>query len=1224
MHDMQIAAFKSVKTIWQVAVKKQYFAVADRLSVLAGNSWGSVMRILHNLKRRVAGHSITPNAILDTADQSVPVKAASGDHMQVAIGLAATAALIGVTMMASQSLRPQVVPAASRTFGNQMVADTSTPAMRAKVVAAYGRTPLYFEKNQGQSDAAVQYLARGAGYSLFLTGDEAVLSLAPNASHADAPGKLASSRNLSTPATVVHTTLVGANRNTVAVGESRESGHSNYLTGQDPQRWIAGIEQFNKVRYANVYEGIDLVYYGNQRQLEYDFVVSPGADPSAIHLRYTGLMSSAVDTAGDLHLRTASGELVQKKPSIYQQKDGRQLAVAGQFKIVSQSAEKTEIAFAVADYDKSQALIIDPVLVYSTFLGGTAYEWISGVALGSDGSAYVAGYTTSANFPTTGGVVQGQYSGGNYDAFVAKLSADGSQLLYSTYVGGSSNDNAYGIAAEADGSVVVAGSTASSNFPLTSGVLQTALKGGLDGFVFKLNGDGTNLVFSTLLGGSSADVANAVTVDASGAIYLAGTTSSSDFPTTAGEVQRTLSGGSDAYVAKLRADGAQVVFSTYLGGSSSSDYAKSIAVDLDGNAYVVGYTSSANFPVSSGAVQAVLKGGQDAFVTKLRADGQGLVYSTLLGGSGADSGVGIAISSAGFAYVTGSTYSSDYPTTSNALQTSLGGYGDAFFTVLSVDGRSIAYSSYLGGSGGEQASSITLDGQQTVAYVAGNTNSSNFPGNIGAIPTSTSNAYFAKFELANNQLSYSMVLSGAGNVVQSIAANSGGSIVIAGQSSGNLQVTAGVVQSAFHGGGDDGFLASLSEATLAPALLDFGNVAVGSTSAAQALRFTNYQPTDIVINSVSVGTSVFSNTSDCAGSLASQASCTINVVYAPQTTLSADDLLTLKTSVGDYHSALHGAGAGVAAISLSTTELSFGNVLVGAVSPTQSVVVSNTGTDVLKISTISVPNGFTQSSNCASSLSPGMSCTVTVAFAPSALGAVTGELSIASNATTSPSLVALSGTGYGVPSISLSSSSLSFGNVAVGATSVGQTVIVTNSGSDALKVSTVTVSNGFTQFSNCIATLSPGASCTITVAFAPVATGVASGQLSITSNAASSPTVIALSGTGTGAPIVTLSNSTLSFGNVVVGTVSSAQSLVVTNTGNDVLKISAIGVSSGYVQSNNCGTSLAPNAACTISVSFAPTATGTLTGTLSIASNAASSPNLVTLSGTGTKKRGRK
>src|SRR5262245_44724759 len=647
------------------------------------------------------------------------------------------------------------------------------------VMERYGKLPLHFEANTGQTNHEVKFLSRGRGYSVFLTSTEAVLAL----------------KTASTPAPAVVTMrLVGAKPGRIT-GVEELPGKANYFIGNDPTKWRANVPTYAKVHYENVYRGIDLIYYGNERQLEYDFIVHPGADPRHIRLTFQGADRLEVDARGDLVMHTAAGEIHQRKPVIYQEVDGVRHEIQGGYVLKG----PRRVGFQVAAFDPSRPLIIDPTLVYSTFLGGSGNESASGIAVDAAGNAYVTGVTSSLNFPTTLGAVQTASGGGGFaDAFVTKLDPTGSTLVYSTYLGGSGNDRGLGIVVDGIGNAYVTGGTDSTNFPTTRGAMQATSGGGNDAFVAKLNPAGSALVYSTYLGGTGSDQGVGISVDAAGNAYVSGVTGSTHFPTTPGAVQTTFGGIQDAFVTKLDPSGSTLVYSTYLGGSGN-DASLGIVVDAVGSAYVTGGTNSPNFPTTAGAVQTSPPGGGgDAFVTKLDPAGSALAYSTYLGGSAFDQSFHIAVDAVGSVYLTGITNSMDFPTTTGAVQTTSGGSGDAFVTKLNATGSALVYSTYLGGGGGDEGVGIAVDAAGN-AYGTGFTDSTNFPTTAGAVQTTLgggADAFMTKLDPTGSTLVYSTYLGGSGSDLGlAIVVDGVGNVYVTGAAdSTNFPTTPGAFQ----------------------------------------------------------------------------------------------------------------------------------------------------------------------------------------------------------------------------------------------------------------------------------------------------------------------------------------------------------------------------------------------------------------------------------------------
>lgn len=594
---------------------------------------------------------------------------------------------------------------------------------------AFARLPLAFEPNVGQTDARVAYLVRGAGYTLFLTKDgEAVMSLANSTRLRRAHGRepLPRPPRVRAPS-VLRLQFLGA-RPTGASAERRLPGRVNYLRGDDRDKWRRNVPTYRRVRQQEPYPGIAIEWYSRGGQLEYDFLLKPGADPDRIRLRFAGARDARLARNGDLKLTVGRHHLRQLRPLAYQRDGSRRRRVSARYSI----ARDGSVALRLGRYDRRRALVIDPVLSYSTYLGGPCDDIAQGVAVDAAGSTYLTGLTCSTAFPTKD-PLQSANAGGNYDAFVAKLTPDGSALAYSTYLGGDDTDEARGIALDGSGRAYVAGLTYSTDFP-TANAMQSVKRGGVDAFVARLSADGSALAYSTYLGGSDFDVANGIALDASGSAHVVGHTTSADLAT-AGVVQPTYRGGfEDGFAAKLAPDGSALAYATYLGGGGR-ERANAIALDAGGSAYVAGYTDSTNFP-TAGALQPAKAGSTDAFLAKLGPSGDALPYSTFLGGGGSDTANGIAVDEFGSAYLAGETSSADFPT-DGPLQPANAGGGDAFVTKVAPDGGALIYSTFLGGppapvnpdgsaDGYDRATGIAVDAGGS-AVVVGATRSPEFP-----------------------------------------------------------------------------------------------------------------------------------------------------------------------------------------------------------------------------------------------------------------------------------------------------------------------------------------------------------------------------------------------------------------------------------------------------------------------------------------------------------------
>jgi uncharacterized protein (TIGR03437 family) len=596
-----------------------------------------------------------------------------------------------------------------------------------------GQFPPTFEANAGQADGQVKFLSRGPGHSLSLTATEAVLQVWPEES------KLRDHQRRSGDPAILRMKLAGSNPVPRIEGLEPLAGKSNYFIGNDTSKWRTNVPNYAKVRYGEVYPGVDLVYHGDQRRLEYDFIVWPGADPKTVAMTFDGAEKLEVDSKGDLIVQTAGQQVVLHKPEIYQEVDGARQQISGGYLV----ADNRQVGFSVGAYDKNKALLIDPMIVSLGSLGGTS------IALDSSGNIYLTGAAASSMSATPGAFQTG--AGGGFcstgsrtspcrDAFVAKLTPAGA-LIYATYLGGSSDDVGNGIAVDSAGNAYVVGNTASANFPAASPIQPASFRGCsasltyvpsgcTDAFVAKLSKGGDALLYSTFLGGTGRDTGTALAVDATGSAYVTGLTDSADFPTVK-PMQAALGAGTcgsspctDAFVAKVNAEGSQLVYSTYL-GASGSDSGSAIAIDPGGNAYIAGSTDSPGFPTTPGAFGKTCGGtcgGGDAFAVKLNPAGSALVYSTYLGGSQGDYATGIAVDTLGNAYLTGTTVSEDFPTTPDAFRAR--GRWDAFVTKLNASGSAVLYSTFLGGA--HFSNNIALDASGNI-YVTGSTDSSDFP-----------------------------------------------------------------------------------------------------------------------------------------------------------------------------------------------------------------------------------------------------------------------------------------------------------------------------------------------------------------------------------------------------------------------------------------------------------------------------------------------------------------
>ncbi len=651
---------------------------------------------------------------------------------------------------------------------------------KVATLTTYANLPVSFEPNRGQASAGTLYLARGNGYLLSLEASRSRIMLRNKEKSAE-----------------ISSQLVGSSKSPRLEALDPLPGHSSYFRGQDPAKWVTGVPNFARIRAAAVYPGIDLIYYGNQNRLEYDFVVEAGADPSVIRLRFDGVRSLRTDADGNLILSTPAGDIIQQKPDIYQTVGGKRQPVAGRFEIQG----RRTVAFKLASYDRSRSLVIDPVMVYSSFLGNGYQDEGNGVVADAAGNLYLVGDTYSPTY-------------GDSDVLIRKIAPDGSGYVYIADIGGSDNDYGTGIAVDPNGSVYVGGYSASVDFPLAN-AFQNGNAGNNNAIVLRLDPTGSTLIFSTYIGGSNDDRAMGLALDSQGDVYLTGGSASADFPTSTGAYQvqnRAYSnGGVNCFVVEFDSQG-NGIFSTYIGGTSE-DIANAIAVDPQGNSYITGQTNSGNYPQVNNTFQHSQHGGFDAFITEISSDATHFVWSTFAGGSSDDFGYGIAVDAVGNTFVVGTTTSPDFPTDNAYQRTYQGGASDAFVMAYSPNGTNLIFSTFFGSHGTDDGNGIALDSNDNI-YIAGDTDSDQFPVTAGAIqPTRKGNVdgVFAMFTPTGQQLTYSTFFGGSGNdTSSSVAVDQYGNAYLTGLTqSFDFPLTSGAAQTTPGGGMQDAFFAKI-------------------------------------------------------------------------------------------------------------------------------------------------------------------------------------------------------------------------------------------------------------------------------------------------------------------------------------------------------------------------------------------------------------------------------
>lgn len=976
----------------------------------------------------------------------------------------------------------------------------ATPARRVHGgLRPFGRLPLTFEENVGQTAREVRYLSRGSGYELFLTTQGAVLALRdpvrPDLSPRHRFATILALRKAhlarqGRQLTAIRLGFEGANPEPRITGMDEAPGRVNYFVGNDPRKWHTDVPAYARVKYASLYPGIDLVFYGNQRRLEYDFVVRPGADPKAIRFRVQGAHLQ-VDSEGNLVLSTRKGKIEFQKPVIYQQVKGERREIAGGYTV----AGNHRVAFTVGEYNHSEPLILDPVLNYSTYLGGSSDDEASAIAVDANRNVIVAGTTFSTDFPSPASVngfqKQPLASNLNGAAFVTELDPTGTQLRYSTYLAGSTPfEFAFGVDVDSAGMIYVTGTTVSTDFP--TGSVITGFKptspANVNGssFITKLDPTATgasSLVYSSYLGGTNGtqligDTGESVAADpqVAGVVYVTGYTDSTaglvtdtaTFPVVGG-FQTTLgSPNGNAFLSRINttvSGTGSLLYSTYLGGNAANssgttrpaDFGGGVAADSTGNAYVTGVTFSTNLATTANAVELTYPAGNSsntAFVARVDTTQTGaasLAYLSYLGGTGPDFGDAIALGPSLVAYVTGKTSSLNFPTTAGAFGTTGNAAGPAFVTVVDTRAALAAppvYSTFLGGSGGDNGFGIRVDAAGN-AYVAGGTSSANFPHTAGAVQ-------------------------------QAMAAGAAG----------------------------DGFISKLHPG---------GN---GTQ--------------DLLYSTFFGGVGAGSNIDQIAGIAIDPA----NDVYVAGVTLSSTTSFPIFPNPGALQATLNGpSDAFVAKLTLVPTlsvvpaSLDFGAQPVGATSTPQTVTLTNNTSDPIPFANSNLafsgsnPADFASPSNtCGASIGAGASCTVSVTFTPSVASAESATLVITATITngglssSQAFNVSLTGTGGSAgPGVGLAPTSLTFNGQIESTTSAAQPVTLTNTGSSALAINSIMASGDFAETNNCPvspATLAASGTCTIQVTFSPTAVGARMGTLTIADNASGSPHTVPLSGTG--------------------------------------------------------------------------------------------------------------
>jgi len=859
----------------------------------------------------------------------------------------------------------------------------------------YGNLPLRFEPNNGQSPRSVMFLCRGATSSLFFTKTEAILMMPVLDRHKEElkqppafPFRSRAAFSRPERVAVLRLSFLDTSPKAEVSGIGKLRSVSNYFIGNDPTGWRAGIQNFARVHYAGLYKGVDVTFYGQHRSLEFDMVVAPRASANVIQMRLEVAEHLAIATNGDLLIGTAAGEIRLERPIVFQRADGSRKPVRGEYCLRGPN----EIGVRLGPYDHSRPVVIDPVLSYSTFLGGVGGSTAFAVFADAQGNAYVAG-SAQDGFPTTSGVIQPNFGGNgsqfNVNAFVSKLNADGTGLIYSTYLGGTipsgaafAGDTAFGVTADTDGNAYLTGTTSSPNFPVVN-AFQSTLKGSNNAFVAKVNPTGTGIVYSTFLGGSGTDIAEGIGLDSSGNAYITGDTSSTDFPTL-NAFQSVMHSQGTTFVTKIAPSGSSLVYSTYLGGSSG-ETAAALAIGSLGNAYVTGTTTSVDFPTTNGAFQPASKAPQvqNVFFSKLSLSGNALAYSTLFGGSAltAASPMGIALDAQEAVYLTGwadasNNAPSDFPTTTGVLQPTLPA-GDGGIFVLKIYPRGqgtsdLAYSTFLGSNStkgvGELTTGIVVDPSGNVV-VTGRTPAPNFPVTPGAFQTTLKstaggfNAFVSRLNPTASTLLYSTYLGGSiEDQARAISMDPQGNVYVAGQAlSTDFPTTPNAFQTTHlaPSGGGDAFVAKFAigaVVAVTPTSIDFGNQLLQQPTVVQTITVTNNSSAILTFSAPPAlsGADVaeFALSPACGNTLAPNTSCNVTVDFTPTTVGPASAMLSFFDGDPTSPQTVQLSGTGIVdfALSAPATEsvvdggsVSFPVTVMPLAGSTQTVSLSCTG-----------------------------------------------------------------------------------------------------------------------------------------------------------------------------------------------------------------------------------------------------------------------------------------
>ncbi len=1011
---------------------------------------------------------------------------------------------------------------------------------------------------------------------------------------------------------VVTLELLHSNKQARPEGLDLLPGKSNYFIGKEPANWIPGIPQYRRIDFKSVYDGIDLVYYGNYGQLEYDFILSPGADPKKLNFQVTGADAIELDDRGDLSLISPDGVVELRHPDIYQDIAGVRHEVAGRFIL----RDGNDIRFEVGDYDRSKPLIIDPVLSYSTLIGANNGTQAQGVAVDPSGNVYITGTTSATNYPT---VKAFQRTNAGYnDVFVTKLNPAGDVILYSTYLGGSAFDTGRAIAVDSSGNAYVTGNIGSGDFPTTPGAFMTTCPSICNTpFVTKILTDGS-LGYSTYMGGSNV-AAWAIAVDSAGAAYITGSAASSDLPLV-NPFQTIPAGG---FAQKLNPDGSSLEYSTYLGGGG--DWGQGITVDAAGSAYVVGSTTATDFPLKNPIQSSQVNSPYltpNAFITKFSPNGSSLIFSTYLGGTSSyffsyagDYATGVAVDPLGNVHVVGTSSSCDFPLSLNAFNTecvTMGYTQKVFVVVLNPAGSQFLFSTFLQ-NGFTEGIAVDESGD---TYVTGIDTSNNLPilnpiestsQDSSPLSPFSSNSFITELDLSGNLLfSTFLGATGGGSQTAGIALDSKGGIYVAGAGQGDFPLLHPIPSQIIQNTNYTLFVSKISPKNLPQFSL--------SPRVSPVLALRNVSSVPLTISAIT-HSSNFTKGGTCETSLAPGTGCTLILSGAADNKTSGTVTITSNAYSKPQEFVISKSPGGDSVGPIMTAfplYVQFPSQLIGTTGVAQRITIENSGLLPGAVSVQMIqPSVFNETNNCPAMLDPASSCAISVTY-NATTAQDSAQLSIVTDSQTNTAYLS----GYGSTSaIATSTSSVQFGSQFVGAAPLGRMVNFTNTTPYPASITGVSTSTGFVQANTCTAPLAPQASCRASVGYIPSANENVTGTLSAANFGPGGAQTVSLYGSGLIVSDLTPSPMPLNLYADVDQTPASGV-VTLTNTSQSLVKLLGFTVSGPFSQENNCPKTLAAAALCNLTVTFKATESGVFNGTISVANSGPNSPQVVPVVGT--------